>query len=426
MVLRPGSKEVARWLVLPTLALAGCGLIAPTPLDAEVDGSWPCWEDSAPCAVRDAGTSRDEDAARDAAADLADAEAGAAACASDAECAADEYCSRVNGACQPRCDAQDGCIGPTIAASNNRIASDGQHICYADDGPVAGGPEYVVRSWDGSARSARALAHRRDARVLLVADGYCYFAAPSLERAPLVGGPSEPVQALTEAPRRAWLSADSVWWSAPRGDQLELYRLRRTPGAQAELVASGPPEKLWEGANSTHLFRREKPTFASCALIMAPIADLTQETSIPMSFSKNCSGALWVSEQSVLFTQFEPVHYYPFSVDLANLGVETTVRLHSQELLMYQVREPWVYGQSVVDGSSVVGVPNTVSYQRARLNGDPTERLFTPTPGTASYTVSPFALDDNVFRTFAVLDGKLVYQHRREFRLISVALDAPE
>jgi hypothetical protein len=207
---------------------------------------------------------------------------------------------------------------------------------------------------------------------------------------------------------------------------LDVYRLRRAPDAHAELVASVPSTSLWEGGNSTHLFRRFKPTFASCAVVMAPIDDLSAETTIPMSFSKNCSGALWADEQSILFTQFEPVHYYPFRVDLANPGVETTIRLHSQELLMYQVRGDWVYAQSVVDGASVVGVPNTVSYQRARLNGDPTERLFTPTPGTANYTVSPFALDDNVYRTFAVLDQRIVYQHLHEFRLIVAPLAADE
>jgi hypothetical protein len=155
---------------------------------------------------------------------------------------------------------------------------------------------------------------------------------------------------------------------------------------------------------------------------MAPIDDLASETTIPMSFSRNCSGAFWANEESLLFTQFEPVHYYPFRVDLSNLGLETTIRLHSQELMMYQVRGGWVYAQSVVDGSSVVGVPNTVSYQRAGLNGSATERLFTPTPGSANYSVSPFEIDDNVQRTFAVLDGRLVYQHQRELRLVVAPL----
>lgn len=90
---------------------------------------------------------------------------------------------------------------------------------------------------------------------------------------------------------------------------------------------------------------------------------------------------------------------------------------------MYQVRGSYVYGQTVVDGSGgTPGVPNTVSYSRAGLNGSATERLFTPTPGTASYTVSPFELDDNVHRTFAVLDQTIVYQHKREFRLIVAPL----
>jgi hypothetical protein len=411
MMQRRCSPDVLLTLVPLVAALSACGLIDPVSHDAEAGTS-----------PHDAGADGGQDAASAPSDAASDAEAGNFACTGDHTCSESEYCSIVSHSCSARCDALNGCIGPKIAASNNRIATDGEHICFADDNVDADGPRYVVRSWDGVAPQARTIARVGDARVLLVADGYCYFSSPSLERAPLAGGLSERVQALSSAPRRTWLTTDYVWWAAPRDDLLDVYRLRRLPATQAELVASVPAANLWEGGNSTYLFRRFKPTFASCAIVMAPIADLTAETTIPMSFSKNCSGAFWANEQSVLFTQFEPVHYYPFRVDLDNPGVETTIRLHSQELLMYQVRGSFVYAQSVVDGSSVVGIPNTVSYQRAGLNGSGTERLFTPTPGTASYTISPFEIDDNVQRTFAVLEEKLVYQHMHEYRLVVAPL----
>lgn len=383
--------------------LTGCGLIVPTTPDAGAprDGGLPS-HDSGAALPHDAGASAD--------------------CGGDLGCAASEYCSLATQRCRARCSA-DGCVGPTFAASNNRIVSDGDQLCYADDDGVDGGNGYLVRSWDGQARTATTLARgSAELRVVLVADGYCYYATPSLERVPLAGGPSEPLQALEKAPRRAWLTDAFVWWTAPRGEQLEVYRLARDGDAESELVATVPTTNLWEAGNERYLFRRFKPTFASCALVMAPIDDLSAETTIPMSFSKNCSGALWANDESIVFTQFEPVHYYPFRVDLANLGVETTLRLHSQELMMYQVRGAFIYAQSVVDGSSVVGVPNTVSYQRAGLDGGPTERLFTPTPGTAVYSVNPFEIDDNVQRTFAVLDGRVVYERREESRLIAAPL----
>lgn len=390
--------------------LTGCGLIAPTAPDAgRANDGGLLADDGGATLSHDAGPSADSDGGR-------------AACGGDLGCAASQYCSRETQRCRARCSA-DGCIGPTFAASNNRIVSDGEQLCYADDDGVDGGNGYALRSWDGRSRTATTLAKGgADLRVVLVADGYCYYAAPSLARVSLTGGPSEPLQALEKAPRRAWLSDEFVWWSAPHGDQLQIYRLARDGDAASELVAMVPADKLWEAGNDSYLFRRFKPTFASCAVVMAPIDDLSAETTIPMSFSKNCSGALWASDESIVFTQFEPVHYYPFRVDLANLGVETTLRLHSQELMMYQVRGSYIYAQSVVDGSSVVGIPNTVSYQRAGIDGSPTERLFTPTPGTAVYSVEPFEIDDNVQRTFAVLDGRVVYEQRSEARLIAAPL----
>jgi hypothetical protein len=408
------------WPASLIAVFSGCGLIVPSPPDAEAGVAQ---HDAGPDDGGAPPVTMPHDASQDASAAV-DADAGTAACHDDADCPASAYCSLVSQRCEQRCDATNGCIGPTIAADNNRIATDGTHVCYADDDREQG--SYVIRAWDGSASEPTTIGRGANARVLLVADGYCYFSAPSLSRAPLAGGPAEPLGALENAPRRAWLTADFVWWAAPRGELLDIYRRARGADAESELVASVPGTNLWEAGNSRYLFRRFKPTFASCAVVMAPIDELASETTIPMSFSKNCSGALWASEDSILFTQFEPVHYYPFRVDLANPSVETTLRLHSQELLMYQVRGAWIYGQSVVDGASVVGVPNTVSYQRAGLDGSATERLFTPTPGTAAYTVNPFELDDNVYRTFAVLEQQLVYQHLREFRLIVAPLRTDE
>ena len=82
-------------------------------------------------------------------------------------------------------------------------------------------------------------------------------------------------------------------------------------------------------------------------------------------------------------------------------------------------------GQRVVDGSNVPGVPNTVSYWRAPISGGPGELLFTPTPGTAEFYVEPYDFQNNVYRTYAVLDDlRLIYQHRSEHRLVMRALPA--
>ncbi|HEX6245204.1 MAG TPA: hypothetical protein VFZ61_29985 [Polyangiales bacterium] len=345
-------------------------------------------------------------------------------CSADDQCAANDYCSQITHACTPRCDAHNGCLGPKLAATNNRILSDGRHVCYAADGASA--DQYTIYAWDGVAPQPTALGGGAAAQVLSVADGYCYyFAASSLQRARLTGGSPETLQALTSAPRRAWLDATSLWWTVVSGDQLQLFRLARQQGATPEQVHSGPAADSWEASNGAHLFRRFAPSYAKCAIAKAPISDPTSVTVIPMSLSKNCTGAFWADDSRVVFTQFEPVRHYLFRVDLANPAQENTVSLYSVEPLMYQVRGDVVYGQRVVDGSNVPGVPNTVSYWRAPLAGGDGELLFTPTPGTAAFYVEPYDFQNNVHRTYAVMDDlSLLYQHKTEHRLIVRALPA--
>jgi hypothetical protein len=159
---------------------------------------------------------------------------------------------------------------------------------------------------------------------------------------------------------------------------------------------------------------------------MAPLTHLADETVIPMTFSRECRGAMWSDEESVVFVEFEPVRHHLFRVQLDNLAVSTQVKVSSTELLMYQVRGNFVYGQRVRDGSGgVPGARNIVSYMRARVDGADTlgEVVLSPTPGVAAFKVLPVD-GDNVYRTFAVLDQRLVYQHLTEFRLIVQPLPA--
>lgn len=462
------ASPAARLVSIFTLGAlsTGCGLIDPTPPDGQVvlpleAGA----DDDAVASSDDGGTAEEDDAATedgdaasddaatdtDAAAPEADAssdgdadaaaeagpqapdaacegsscaDAGAAGCNADEQCGGSEYCSKRTHACSPRCDAEGTCVGPALAPSNNRVLSDERHVCYAGDGPNAG--EYTVFAWDGSSPAPLTLASGAAARVLLVADGYCYFHAGStLQRAALTGGPAETVQSLATAPLRSWMDAKFLWWSVVTGDQLQLFRLARSAGTTPEQVLSGPASESWEASNSTHLFRRFSPSYAKCAIAMAPITDPSNVTVIPMSLSKNCTCAFWASDESIVFTQFEPVRHYLFRVDLTNPTQEATIMLYSVEPLMYQVRGDWAYGQRVVDGSNVPGVPNTVSYWRAPIDGGDAELLFTPTPGTAEFYVEPYDFQNNVHRTYAVLDDlRLIYQHKTEHRLLVHALPA--
>lgn len=392
-------------------------------VDADVGDASPSGEADA-----DAGPSVDADGDAAPSADAAPpGDANATGCATDEQCSPAEYCSRLSQRCAPRCDAEGTCVGPGIAARNNRIVTDGMHVCYAGDGPEAG--QYTIFAWDGASATARALASGQNALALQIADGHCYFHADgALQRALVTGGAPETVQPLASAPTRSWLTAGHVWCAVVSGEESQLFRLPRRAGAVPEQVVSGPAAELWEVGNSTQLFRRFNPSYAKCAIAVAPIDDPSNFTTIPMSFSKNCTGALWASEESIVFTQFEPVHHYPFRVDLNNPGKEVIISLSSVETLMYQVRGGWLYGQRVIDGSSVPGVNNTVSYLRVPISGGAevaSELLFMPTPGSAAFYVEPASFKDNVHRTFAVLDGpRLVYQHKRESRLLTHALPA--
>lgn len=409
-------------LSLACLGVLGqaCGLIDPIPPDAGV-----VLVDAGPNEDADFESPGDAGATEPSCDGAACGDAAIPQCTADGDCAASEYCSQLTQACTARCDQAGTCVGPRLAASNNRIVSDATHVCFAGDGSVPG--HYTIFAWDGTAPLPSVLGAGANASALQIADGHCYFHADGvLQRAPVEGGDAEPLQELATLPLRSWLTPGHVWWTIVSGEELRVFRLARADGASVEQVLSGPAAELWESGNSTHLFRRFNPSYAKCAVAMAPIDAPSNATTIPMSFSKNCTGAFWASEESILFTQFEPVHHYPFRVDLANPGQEVVLGMASVETLMYQVRGNWLYGQRVVDGSGVSGVPNTVSYLRVPLSGGAdvsAELLFTPTPGSAEFYVEPYDFKHNVQRTFAVLDGpRLVYQHKRERRLLTHAL----
>jgi hypothetical protein len=216
---------------------------APAAADAGEIGEGSAAEDASAAAAEDAGVKEDAGSAEDASAtEDADAVEDAAArgnCEHDRECAPSEYCARAGQGCRTRCDERHVCVGPTIAATNNRVVSDGMRVCYADDGDLPDGHAYALKVWDGIAAQATTLTVATDARALLLDDGYCYFhAAAAIRRAPLNGGCVELVREVSTPPQRIWASPEGVSWSETQAGQVTTYRLPRTPNAQAELLGT--------------------------------------------------------------------------------------------------------------------------------------------------------------------------------------------
>jgi hypothetical protein len=156
------------------------------------------------------------------------------ACEADWECGTSAYCSRLSQRCRARCQGEM-CIGPGFARDNDHLASDGQHVCFADDSDVPGA--YALRIWDGSAAPATTLTRAMGARPLLLDGGYCYFhAAGALRRAPLNGGCVEVVQEMTAAPRRIWRDREYVTWQTADAEP-RSYRVAQAQNARAEPAA---------------------------------------------------------------------------------------------------------------------------------------------------------------------------------------------
>jgi hypothetical protein len=421
---------------------------APDAEDAEADtDAADVAEHDATMPAEDDATTPAEDAALDAGPDANDCDAGAcdAPCVDDGQCAPDQYCARRQAVCRPRCDSAGACMGPAIATSNNWLVTDGAHVCYVAPEQADGGARQLVQSWDGVAAEPRTIAAGTDVRVLLVADGYCYFSDPVLKRARLSGGDEQVVvdargsageqdQEHAAAVRRAWLAPEYVWWTAPSADGFDVYRIARTPDASAELFTSAPPTHLWEAGNSTRLFRRE-PGPGSCSVVMAPIDDLSAEVSVPMSFSRRCGGMLSADEQSVFFDQYEPVHSYLFRIDFSDptRQIQTGLSSHAGVALLYQQYGDFIYGSRALDGgrndpSFPVYYPYRIEFYRvartAEAPAQVAEQVFVPVPSSAQTEPAPDGDQlpgggvDGYGNHFAVLGERLVFLSAQEPRLL--------
>lgn len=408
----------AMYLLQTTLSLTGCELIEDLP--------WPPGHggDRDASTGLDAGTGADADAAPDTSTPDAGCDEGGCAdagpaCAVDTDCSAGQYCSQASGACRVRCDERGACIGPYIATGNDGLVTDGSHVCYAAIDP-ADGTQQRVQIWDGVASVARTIAAAATPRVVLVADGYCYYSAPALRRAALDGGSDELIQDLPANVVRAWLAPDHVWWTAPRGEGLGVYRMARTQGATPELVREMPTTHLWEAGNSTHLFRRYAPVFGSCAIATAPIADLTDETSVQMSFSRNCSGSMLANEESVFYNQTPAVLYNLYRIDLSDLTQQVYTGLPSYGVPSnYQLVGDFIYGlrsNDTMEGDRLLP-PYAVQFLRAPRRGGAVETVFVPEPRSVRNAIRRDAMTAWA-NAFAVVGPRVVFLSVREPRLM--------
>jgi hypothetical protein len=329
------------------------------------------------------------------------------ACATDDGCAADQYCAPT-GACTPRCDAAGLCVGPPVAR-NLGLASDGAHVCFVGP-PSDTSAESTIWSWDASAAPPRLLGSAAGVTALLVADGFCYIAASSLSRAPLVGGTQETLAAA--APRRVWLGPEHVWWTLPVAQGLEVWRTLRASVAP-EQFALASANQNWEAATSTHLFRRAQGSRA-CDIVSAPLSDLAAESVTRMSYSWSCGGELQADEQGLFFNQYSGSSYQLHRLDFASQAqIDAGLTSTDYGPVRYLPRGGWIFAARVENPAPGNVYPVTF-YRRPRALDAPKEQLYVAASGTPNTRAMQFA----------VLGNAIVHVTREE-RLVAQRIAPP-
>lgn len=313
-----------------------------------------------------------------------------APCGSDADCAVDQYCTPA-GACAPRCDTAGLCVGPRVSTALG-IASSGTHVCFAGPQPDPESGAMAIWSWQADCAPPRRLGSADALKSLLVADGFCYFAGATLERAALNGGAEELVHAGAAPPARIWLGPEHVWWTIPVAQGLEVWRARRSAAATPDLFTLAAAQHDWEAASSTQLFRRVRGSRA-CDIVSAPLDDLTNETVTRMTYSWACSGELSTDDQSLFFNQYSGNSYQLHRIDFVNPTLQVDTGLSSSDYgpVRYLLNGAWIFAARVANPTGAV-YPVTFYRKPKRLDAPPREQLYVAQAGTPSTRAMQFAV----------------------------------
>jgi hypothetical protein len=335
------------------------------------------------------------------------AAAVAQACASDQDCGCRQYCAQT-GVCTARCDAAGLCVGPP-AAPTLGLASDATHVCFAAPQADPSG-ETAIWSWDASSAPPRRLGSVAGLSALLVADGFCYFAGATLERAGLREGGEELLHAGAAAPKRVWLGPEHVWWTIPVAEGLEVWRTPRASSGAPERFALAGAQQNWEAASSTQLFRRVQGSRA-CDIVSAPLDDLANETFTRMTYSWACSGQLATDEQGLFFNQYSGSSYQLHRLEFANPTQQINTGLSSSDYgpVRYLLNGAWIFAARV--GNPAPGNLYPVTFYRMpkRLDAPPKEQLYVAQAGTPNTRAMQFAVLGDAL-LFVTREGRLAVQ----------------
>jgi hypothetical protein len=331
-----------------------------------------------------------------------------APCGSQTDCPPGRYRTPA-GACAPRCDAAGLCVGPPVSTAFG-IASSGTHVCFAGPQPDPVSGATPIWSWRADRAPPRLLGSAAALKSLLVADGFCYFAGVTLERAALNTGAEELVHAGAAPPTRVWLGPEHVWWTIPVAQGLEVWRTPRAASAAApELFTLAAAQQDWEAASSTRLFRRVRGSRA-CDIVSAPLDDLSNETVTRMTYSWSCSGELSTDDQGLFFNQYSGNSYQLHRIDFVNPTLQVDTGLSSSDYgpVRYLLNGDWIFAARVANPTGAM-YPVTFYRKPKRLDALPREQLYVAQAGTPSTRAMQFAVLGDAL-VFVTHEGRLAAQ----------------